>query len=63
MRDLDQTPLNDPIFRYVPFDEEVAERDPEAQESFADVRPLAEVEAMRARWAQQFDEVRHETAK
>ena len=41
--------------RDISFDEEVAECGPEAQESFADVRPLGEVEAMRARWAMQMD--------
>jgi hypothetical protein len=41
--------------RDVPFDEEVAERDQETQESLADVRPLADVEEMRARWAADFD--------
>ena len=41
--------------RDVPFDEEVVERNPQVQESLADVRPLGEVEAMRARWASLFD--------
>ena len=42
--------------RDVQFDEEVAERDPEVQESLTDVRPMTEVEAMRARWARHFDD-------
>jgi len=46
--------------RDVPFDEEVAERDPETQESFADVRPLGEVEAMRVRWAALFGDASRE---
>ena len=42
--------------RDVPFDEEVAERDQEVQENLADVRPLGEVEAMRTRWAADFEQ-------
>jgi len=42
------------VTRDIPFDEEVAERDPEVQESFADVRPLSEMEARVARWRDRF---------
>lgn len=41
--------------RDIPFDEEVAERGPEAQESFADVRPLDELEAAVLKWRDDMD--------
>jgi hypothetical protein len=41
--------------RDIPFDEEVAERDPEDQECFADVRPLEDLQRRRRNWAMLLD--------
>lgn len=55
MRDLDQVPLNDPIFRDIPFDEEVAESAIEESECFADQRPLEEMQARCRKWSMLLD--------
>jgi hypothetical protein len=47
--------------RDIPFDEEVAERDQEDKECFADVRPLQALEEARARWAALFDSITPDT--
>lgn len=41
--------------RDISVDEECPERSPEHREAFGDARPLAEVEAARRRWAEDFD--------
>jgi hypothetical protein len=44
--------------RDIPFDEHTPEAPAHVRENFADLRPLAEVEAMRQRWADNLDRAR-----
>ncbi len=47
--------------RYIPVDEEFPERDQATQDSLGGVRPLAELEEGRARWARRFDDLLAQT--
>jgi hypothetical protein len=47
-----------PTTRDIPFDEHTPEAPAHVRENFADLRPLAEVEAMRRKWADNLDRAR-----
>jgi hypothetical protein len=49
--------------RDIPFDEHTPEAPAHVRENFADIRPLAEVESMRRRWADRLREAEERAAE